>query len=113
MALRLSSPALAPREMIDHQPAVQALDALRLDLDLERPEPDQLTGPLARSLGASSSSGDHLRIAEPPEYAGHEMAAALARILSTDVSTGISSSEAAVKEAKMRRVLEALAAMNA
>lgn len=99
--------------MIDHQPAVQELDALRLELDLEMPEPDQLTGPLARSLGASSSSGDHLRIAEPPEYAGHEMSAALARILNADVSHGVASSDAVVKEAKMRRVLEALAAMNA
>lgn len=88
--------------------AVDELRLLRADLDMVAPpEAAELrrngldfTGPL--------TTGDHLRLPQMTFMDGRELRGAVRKVLRADTTEAVGSPEAAVKEAKMLRMLKAL-----
>ncbi|MCA9552653.1 MAG: hypothetical protein KC933_21650 [Myxococcales bacterium] len=102
-----STPESAGRMHLDE------LEVLRLDVDMVAPpEAAQLAEPLVEQFQATPTSGDHLRLPQPPRHSAAQLRGAVDRILAADASTAARSPDAVVKEARMRRVLTALKGAN-
>ena len=110
-----------PAEVTINQPSVgshteahlgiQELDALRaLDL-VAPPEAAELAEPLVELYRGTPTSGDHLRLEQRTHHTGPAIRAAVGRILVADTTAIAGTQDAVLKEAKMRRVLQALDAM--
>ena len=87
---------------------IKELDALRaLDL-VAPPEAADLAEPLVALYQGTPTSGDHLRLEQRTNHSGPAIRAAVARVLSADITAVAGNQDAVIKEAKMRRVLQAL-----
>lgn len=93
--------------------AIDELEILRLDVDLiAPPEAAELGESLVDTFQAPPTSGDHLRLPQPPRSSAERLRGAVDRMLAVDTSGAARSQDAVVKEAKMRRVLNALRGAN-
>lgn len=87
---------------------IKELGALRaLDL-VAPPEAADLAEPLVALYQGTPTSGDHLRLEQRTNHSGPAIRAAVARVLSADITAVAGNQDAVIKEAKMRRVLQAL-----
>lgn len=93
----------------DAQVGVRELEALR-EVDLVAPpEAADLAEPLVKAFQMPPSSGDHLRLPQLTFNDGATMRQAVARVLSVDTrGTGALSEEQAIKEHRMRAILDSL-----
>lgn len=93
----------------DAQMGIQEIEVLRLDLDMVAP-PDaaELAEPLVEMYRGTLTSGDHLRLAQATYHDGPTLRSAVGRVLSIDTTAHAGSQDAVLKEAKMRRLLQAL-----
>lgn len=87
--------------------AVEEMQALSLDAEVIAPEHSELAEHLVAQFRAPPMTGDHLRVPPPRNLTGQQISRSVVRMLAHEPA-GASSPEAAIAEAKMRRVLEAL-----
>jgi hypothetical protein len=88
---------------------IKELAVLRLDFDMVAPpEAAELGEPLVEMYQGTLTSGDHLRLDQRTNHSGAAIRAAVGRVLATDPTAAASSQDAVLKEAKMRRMLQAL-----
>jgi hypothetical protein len=110
LASALQSPVRG-RELPASSPArieIDELKVLSLDGDLiAPPEAAGLAEHLVGQYRAAPTTGDHLRIPPPKNLTGPQIRASLTRVLCSE-ARGAPTPEAAIAEAKMRRVLQAL-----
>ncbi|MFO0724372.1 MAG: hypothetical protein U1E65_11350 [Myxococcota bacterium] len=106
------SPTTARRA--DLQPAIQELQALRVDADFALPgDAVELFGPFVDLYRGQGSSGDNLRLAPATNYDAPTLRASLGRILRAEAAPLNASEADLAKEQKMRRFLYALEATTA
>lgn len=99
----LQLPASSPARI-----AIEELHVLSLDADLVAPpEAAALVEHLVGEFRAAPTTGDHLRMPPPKNLTGPQIRASLTRVLGTE-ARGAPTADAAIAEAKMRRVLQAL-----
>lgn len=96
-------PALWPAQVPSDE-----LQVLSLDGDeIAPPEAAGLADHWVGEYRATPANGDRLRLAAPKNLTGAQIRGSLLRVLSSE-ARGAATPEAAIAEAKMRRVLEAI-----
>ncbi len=108
LPIETTTPDARPGARTEAHLGIKELDALRaLDM-VAPPEAADLAEPLVELYRGTLTSGDHLRLEKRTNFSGPAIRAAVGRILTADVTAVAGGQDSVIKEAKMRRVLQAL-----
>jgi hypothetical protein len=87
--------------------AIEEMQALNLDAEVIAPEHADFQDDLVAQFRAPPTSGDHLRMPPPKNLTGQQISRSMMNVLAGG-ELGSNNPDAAIAEAKMRRVLEVL-----